>query len=582
MGRRMQTSANWGMQRVWHRGISLWSTLRFVVSLATIRHTFQFLQKAVKTKSVTSTLPVSSDPPTNQNASVQMTAQLLKSVKERRSAEPTESLIPPNVTWESRLAIRKSSLLWRLRENAVRNLNLAESSKTDFRRMSSYPMSIRRGVSWRSVCLFLQLPSKSPTICQNLWRKRGPVPFNLSSSIGFVSERSPDFRDAAGPLPLFTDGVPRFEHGPKTILLLEPGFLFFSRVGMVSRLSSYAYFLVPLWPSFSKLVALLSARAPSVPRVTTDIVSVRRASYRPTIRSVGPMGSSTRISASWTRFRVETREKSTCCHCFRSANSRMVRASRDGVTVSHLRFQMLVSATGSGLSVTRATKPASASVDQVSPDSNAITACHHSGESIWLLLVLFHVDVSSKSPRIFIISNISACGCSAFGSARSDCEQTTGKCECRNGALGDKCNQCPSGTIMTAGGCVTPADYKTPRSAKLIQFSSANGLQRLPLAPMLPRRQVCPIACKLSRLCVSAVVSYGSLGSSCQHDRLWIGWNNLLELVWAENVRLQASNRRCSGVDGHLWWRFVIGNFGEFVKGIQKTSKFSTVFKESR
>ena len=36
----------------------------------------------------------------------------------------------------------------------------------------------------------------------------------------------------------------------------------------------------------------------------------------------------------------------------------------------------------------------------------------------------------------------SACGCSAFGSVREDCEQMTGRCVCKSGIQGQKCTVC--------------------------------------------------------------------------------------------------------------------------------------------
>lgn len=37
---------------------------------------------------------------------------------------------------------------------------------------------------------------------------------------------------------------------------------------------------------------------------------------------------------------------------------------------------------------------------------------------------------------------MTACGCSAFGSVREDCEQMTGRCVCRTGVQGQKCTVC--------------------------------------------------------------------------------------------------------------------------------------------
>lgn len=38
--------------------------------------------------------------------------------------------------------------------------------------------------------------------------------------------------------------------------------------------------------------------------------------------------------------------------------------------------------------------------------------------------------------------NFTACGCSAFGSVREDCEQMTGRCVCKPGIQGQKCTVC--------------------------------------------------------------------------------------------------------------------------------------------
>nr|XP_024219435.1 agrin-like isoform X3 [Halyomorpha halys] len=54
------------------------------------------------------------------------------------------------------------------------------------------------------------------------------------------------------------------------------------------------------------------------------------------------------------------------------------------------------------------------------------------------------------------------CGCSLFGSVREDCEQMTGRCICKTGVSGHKCDMCPiSGQILTPAGCVQ-ADVTTP------------------------------------------------------------------------------------------------------------------------
>ena len=59
--------------------------------------------------------------------------------------------------------------------------------------------------------------------------------------------------------------------------------------------------------------------------------------------------------------------------------------------------------------------------------------------------------------RVFFFSFLSfslpACLCSPFGSVRSDCEQNTGRCVCKPGILGAKCDTCPNGDKVTSSGC---------------------------------------------------------------------------------------------------------------------------------
>ena len=49
-----------------------------------------------------------------------------------------------------------------------------------------------------------------------------------------------------------------------------------------------------------------------------------------------------------------------------------------------------------------------------------------------------------------------ACGCSAFGSVREDCEQMTGRCVCKPGIQGQKCTVCTShDKLLGPNGCVS-------------------------------------------------------------------------------------------------------------------------------
>lgn len=56
----------------------------------------------------------------------------------------------------------------------------------------------------------------------------------------------------------------------------------------------------------------------------------------------------------------------------------------------------------------------------------------------------------------YLMQICSACGCSLLGSVRDDCEQMTGRCVCKPGAIGPKCNKCEDSTkILSPAGCVS-------------------------------------------------------------------------------------------------------------------------------
>ncbi|CAH2254781.1 jg15379 [Pararge aegeria aegeria] len=56
-----------------------------------------------------------------------------------------------------------------------------------------------------------------------------------------------------------------------------------------------------------------------------------------------------------------------------------------------------------------------------------------------------------------------ACGCSAFGSVREDCEQMTGRCVCKSGIQGQKCTICSNHEhTLGPNGCFDPESTQLP------------------------------------------------------------------------------------------------------------------------
>lgn len=54
------------------------------------------------------------------------------------------------------------------------------------------------------------------------------------------------------------------------------------------------------------------------------------------------------------------------------------------------------------------------------------------------------------------VNYVVACSCSAVGSVREDCEQMTGRCVCKPGVQGHKCDVCVDPThILTTIGCTS-------------------------------------------------------------------------------------------------------------------------------
>ena len=74
--------------------------------------------------------------------------------------------------------------------------------------------------------------------------------------------------------------------------------------------------------------------------------------------------------------------------------------------------------------------------------------------SVTLLLYLSHcvvfviTDNGDKCDTFPLV-----CHCSPYGSVRPDCEQMSGRCICKPGISGDKCDTCPDGSAVTPQGC---------------------------------------------------------------------------------------------------------------------------------
>lgn len=118
---------------------------------------------------------------------------------------------------------------------------------------------------------------------------------------------------------------------------------------------------------------------------------------------------------------------------------------------------------------------------------------------------------------------ISACACNQYGAMRDDCEQTTGRCVCKKGAFGMKCEKCPKGQILTPNGCDTQPNsltrFKTCDDIKC-QFGAACKQE------LLDARCVCNFDCDnydLTPVCGSDNNTYGSFCQlqlfSCRYQK---------------------------------------------------------------
>ena len=57
--------------------------------------------------------------------------------------------------------------------------------------------------------------------------------------------------------------------------------------------------------------------------------------------------------------------------------------------------------------------------------------------------------------KIYIKIIFPECKCSEIGSSKSDCNPESGKCDCKTGFSGQKCQVCPDGTLTNVTGCAS-------------------------------------------------------------------------------------------------------------------------------
>ena len=68
-------------------------------------------------------------------------------------------------------------------------------------------------------------------------------------------------------------------------------------------------------------------------------------------------------------------------------------------------------------------------------------------------------------------SCFSDCSCNIFGSVRDDCEQMTGRCVCKSGITGQKCNLCENGKRLGPQGCSGEQYRNMPTTGAIVTFS---------------------------------------------------------------------------------------------------------------
>lgn len=85
---------------------------------------------------------------------------------------------------------------------------------------------------------------------------------------------------------------------------------------------------------------------------------------------------------------------------------------------------------------------------------------------LWLLkitIILKTLTVNVRNFILFIWKQIMikyyvfykiACNCNPIGSINQNCNDSNGKCQCKSGVKGHRCDRCPTNTHLTNQGCV--------------------------------------------------------------------------------------------------------------------------------
>ncbi|VDN02225.1 unnamed protein product [Thelazia callipaeda] len=86
------------------------------------------------------------------------------------------------------------------------------------------------------------------------------------------------------------------------------------------------------------------------------------------------------------------------------------------------------------------------------------------------------------------------CGCSLFGSSRSDCEQSSGRCQCKPNSFGTKCETCSLDSILTSNGCIKKTELREVKDCnKLSCHHGATCVMAKSNEPICECPKNCPI-----------------------------------------------------------------------------------------